>query len=146
MATTQCVVSTLKKRAEFLRVRGGARLETRAFVLEGKPRAPEAEPDAGAGAAAAPSAGPTCRFGFTITKRLGNAVVRNRIRRRLREAVRRVAPVAARPGYDYVLVVRGAALTRDFADLCRDLETALARVNRMPIDQPRKRRGAGPVS
>ena len=57
------------------------------------------------------------RFGFTATKKLGNAVTRNRIRRRLKEAVRLVAPGAARAGCDYVLIAREAAATRPFAAL-----------------------------
>jgi ribonuclease P protein component len=105
-----------------MRIRGGARVETVSFVLEGKAR-PAAEISSNAQRA-------TCRFGFTVTKRLGNAVVRNRIRRRLRESVRKIAPGAARGGMDYVLVARSAAATRDFAELCRDLDRALARAHR----------------
>ena len=69
------------------------------------------------------------RFGFTATKKLGNAVVRNRIRRRLKEAVRLVAPDHARPGCDYVLIAREAAATRPFAALEKDLVAALAAVH-----------------
>ena len=72
-------IDTLKKRAEFLRLRGGARWATPSCVVETKPAA-----DPGATAR-----GP--RFGFTVTKKLGNAVVRNRIRRRLRAALSAVA-------------------------------------------------------
>lgn len=66
------------------------------------------------------------RFGFTATKKLGNAVMRNRIRRRLKEAVRLTAPVGAQAGCDYVLIAREAAATRPFATLERDLREAFA--------------------
>lgn len=73
-----------------------------------------------------PSAGSPPRFGFTATKKLGNAVARNRIRRRLKEVVRLVAPSQARAGCDYVLIAREAAATRLFATLERDLAAAFA--------------------
>jgi ribonuclease P protein component len=116
-------VGTLKKRAEFLRLRGGARCATPAFVLETRER--------GAGLARAEdAAGATdARFGYTVTKKLGGAVVRNRIRRRLKAAVGFVAPKLARAGYDYVLVARAAAYDRAFPDLKKDLERALQRVH-----------------
>lgn len=71
-------------------------------------------------------AGMPPRFGFTATKKLGNAVTRNRIRRRLKEAVRLVAPGVARGGCDYVLIAREAAATLPFATLERDLAAAFA--------------------
>lgn len=107
----------LKKRADFLRLRGGARCATPGFVLETKPQ-PEA---------AKPGTGP--RFGFTVTKAVGNAVVRNRIRRRLRAAVTILAPEKARAGHDYVLIARAAALNRSFPDLKKDLERAFQGVH-----------------
>src|SRR5690606_26002336 len=75
------------------------------------------------------------RFGFTVSSRSvarevdgqrkrGTAVDRNRARRRLKEAVRIVAPEAARPGFDYVIIGRPLALTRKFADLLDDLRRA----------------------
>lgn len=110
------MIATLKRRSEFLRVRGGARWSTPGFVMEAKPREEATRGEA--------------RFGFTVTRQLGKAVVRNRIRRRLREAVRLLAPACARLGIDYVLIARSAALERDFTTLKHDLETAFARVNR----------------
>jgi len=116
-------VVTLKKRAEFLRLRGGARFATPSFVLETRPReAAFRAPPAGGQADGA-------RFGFTVTKKIGGAVVRNRIRRRLKAAVSLLAPKLARPGHDYVLVARLAALDRSFPDLKKDLERALHRVH-----------------
>jgi ribonuclease P protein component len=66
--------------------------------------------------------------GFTATKRLGTAVVRNRARRRLREAARLVFPELGRPGFDYVLVARPPALACDFQALKAGLRDAVARV------------------
>ncbi len=69
------------------------------------------------------------RFGFTATKTLGSAVVRNRARRRLREAVRLTAPSHAVKGYDYVLIARSGTVKRPFTELVKDLERALAKVH-----------------
>lgn len=67
----------------------------------------------------------TIRVGITVTKKIGKAVTRNRIRRRLREAVRAVAAEAGEPGCDYVLIARAAAYDRAFPDLLDDLRRAL---------------------
>jgi len=69
------------------------------------------------------------RVGFTASRRVGGAVARNRAKRRLRAAVARVMPERAKAGQDYVVIARTATLDRDFGDLLRDLETALARVD-----------------
>jgi ribonuclease P protein component len=114
-------LATLARRAEFLRVRGGARWTSASFVLEAKARPPV---NAGEGDPAG------ARFGFTVTKKLGSAVVRNRIRRRLKEAARHLAASHTRADCDYVLIAREAALRRPFVDLVADLATALERVNR----------------
>ena len=68
------------------------------------------------------------RVGFTVSRKVGNAVTRNRVRRRLREVARLVIPDQARPGLDYVLIGRQAALSRDFADLRQELVEALRRL------------------
>src|SRR5262249_52039726 len=107
---------TIKKRSEFLRIRGGARGATPLCVVETKP-APEG----------VPSTGP--RFGFTGTKQLGNAVVRNRIRRRLKAAVNLLQQANARTGFDYVLVARSAAYDCPFPELVKELEYAFHRVH-----------------
>ena len=70
------------------------------------------------------------RVGFTTTKKLGNAVIRNRIKRRLREIARLKLGGVAHCGHDYVLIGRGASLTRPFADLEKDLYSALKRLHR----------------
>jgi ribonuclease P protein component len=111
-------LSTLKNRADFLRLRGGARWATAAFVLETKPRP--------ASQLASVEAGP--RFGFTVTKAMGSAVVRNRIRRRLKGAVLALV-CSARADNDYVLIARAAALDRPFSELKKDLEQAFQRVH-----------------
>ena len=68
------------------------------------------------------------RVGFTVSRKVGNAVIRNRVRRRLREVARLVIPVRARPDLDYVLVGRQAALSRDFGVLQQELVEALKRL------------------
>jgi ribonuclease P protein component len=109
-------LATLKRRAEFLRVRDGGRWATSAFVLEGKQRSGPAPAD-------------TPRFGFTVSKQVGNAVERNRIRRRLKAAVRDVLLERARRDFDYVLIARRPALDTAFASLVSDLVEALKRVH-----------------
>ena len=69
------------------------------------------------------------RFGFTVTKRLGKAVVRNRARRRLKEAVRLVAPELAQAGFDYVLIGRQGALDEAFGVILEELRTALRKIH-----------------
>ena len=113
---------TLKTRAEFLSVRGGARWAGEAFVVEATRR----KSAAGVVAAECPSKAP--RFGFTVTKKIGNAVVRNRVRRRLKAAVASMPADAAVSSCDYVLIARLPALKRPFEDLKTDLEKALVRV------------------
>jgi ribonuclease P protein component len=103
----------LRKRAEFLAVAGGARASRRGFLLQ--MRAPSAEDGTR-----------PARFGFTVTKKMGNSPERNRIRRRLREAVRLSATPHALPGADYVLVGRRAALSQPFEFLVTDLISGLA--------------------
>jgi ribonuclease P protein component len=110
-------LSTLKKRADFLRIRGGPRWSTPAFVLEARARTADAgttEP----------------RFGFTVSKKVGGAVVRNRVRRRLRALVSALEPERLRPAFDYVLIARPGAEQRSYQDLAADLGQALDRVHR----------------
>jgi ribonuclease P protein component len=106
----------LRQRADFLAVADGARVSSTAFALQSRRR---------------DDIGPI-RVGFTVTKKNGTATERNRIRRRLREAVRELGDVAMRPHHDYVLVGRRAALTRNFTDLLEELRTALRRLDRQP--------------
>jgi ribonuclease P protein component len=112
-------LATLKRRADFLRVRKGARWATASFVLEAKARA-EAD-------RATPEKRP--RFGFTVTRQIGKAVERNRIRRRLKAAVREVGVDHAKGDFDYVLIARRPALTSAYTVIVADLVKALERVH-----------------
>jgi len=105
----------LKKRAEFLFVAGGARYVSEAFVLQARRRRGD------------PGAKP--RGGFTASRKVGNAVARNRARRRLKEAARQVLEKAAIEGHDYVLVARQAAVSHPFADILIDLGKAVQKVH-----------------
>ncbi len=68
------------------------------------------------------------RIGFTVSKKVGNAVVRNRMKRRFRELARAVLPEAGIAGADHVLIGRASGIERPFADLVADLKRALARM------------------
>ncbi len=76
------------------------------------------------------------RFGFTVTKKTGGAVERNRIRRRLKAAVRIASPKAS-AGVDYVIVGRRAAIDRDFKTLIADVESGLAKAGPRPAIEKR---------
>ncbi len=69
------------------------------------------------------------RIGFTVSRKVGNAVERNRVRRRLREAVRRAAEGRIRDGHDYVIIGRRAALDAPYMRIVEDLATAFAKVH-----------------
>jgi ribonuclease P protein component len=112
----QIAIERIKIRADFLRAAQGRKHGTPGFLLQmTATKEPKAE---------------VARVGYTVTKKLGNSVVRNRARRRLKEAARRVLPLYARPGSDYVLVGRADALTRPFSLLMDDLKAALAKIHR----------------
>jgi ribonuclease P protein component len=116
----------LKSRADFLRVAAGRRRAARpGLVLQ---------------AAARPPAGgePAVRVGFTASRKVGNAVSRNRAKRRLRAAAAEVLAAAGRAGTDYVLIARAATGERAYADLVGDLVSALRQ-----IDRPRPSRREG---
>jgi len=106
-------VNRLKKRADFLRAARGIRRVEGAITLETCPT-PEAEIALGA-----------LRVGFTASKKIGNAVVRNRAKRRLRAAASQLLPLLGRAGHDYVLVARGTTVARPFPALLSDITTAL---------------------
>jgi ribonuclease P protein component len=123
--------ATLKKRADFLRLRGGARCATPSFVLETRPRPSEDREITGP------------RFGYTVTKKIGGAVERNRIKRRLRAVVGLVTSEKARSDHDYVLIARGPALVCPFSDLKKDLERALQRVHQAVVPSAKGPRAKG---
>lgn len=108
---------TMKTRAEFLRAASARRQGTGGFLLQARHRNDgKAE----------------VHVGFTASKKIGNAVARNRAKRRLREVARAVLPGLALAGWDYVLVARpGATIDRPYADLLADLEAALRQIHKV---------------
>lgn len=112
-AVSLCV---LRKRADYLKAASARRQGTGGFLLQARDRQ---------------DGDPAARIGFTASKKIGNAVLRNRAKRRLRALAREVLAPAARPGWDYVLVARPeATVTRPYAELRADLEQALHSVHR----------------
>ncbi|MBS0527103.1 MAG: ribonuclease P protein component [Proteobacteria bacterium] len=113
----------LPNRRDFLRVQAGRRCAMPGFVLQAAP---------------VPADLPSMpvRVGFTVSKKVGNAVVRNRVRRRLREIARQVIPGQARTDLDYVLVGRQAARERDFAIMRQELVEALKRLKALAVATP----------
>lgn len=120
----------LRKRRDFLAAAKAERAGATSFLMQGRDRG-----DAG-----------TMRVGFTVTKKTGNSVVRNRIRRRLREAVRRVMPDAGRAGFDYVLVAREAALRTPFETLVQEIERSVRKVHTPKVPGARKSPSKTPAS
>ena len=106
-------LTTLKRRADFLRANGGRRHATPGFVLQLRPRA---------------DGDLTKRVGFTVTKKIGNAVLRNRCKRRLRGLARDILPRAGSAGADHVLIGRSECPTRDYATMRAELEGACRRL------------------
>jgi ribonuclease P protein component len=107
----RAAIGRLKRREDFLRVAGARRKAALPGVVLQAAPGPESD---------------TIRCGFTATKKLGGAVVRNRAKRRLRAAAQAVLPVAGTHGYDYVLVARAGTLDRPWPQLLDDLRRALA--------------------
>jgi ribonuclease P protein component len=136
-ATQRPVVARLKKRADFLAAAKGRREHQRCFVLQARPRGEAADPATEAHIMDAP------RFGFTVTKKVGNSVIRNRIRRRLREAVRLTELSLPKPNHDYVLIARIEALTAPFEDMRGEIFRALTRIHQTKSRQT-KIHQAGP--
>lgn len=104
---------TLKTRPDFLRAARAKRMPLGAFLLQARERQPQED-------------GTDIRVGFTCSKKVGNAVARNRAKRRLREIARAVLPQEGRTGWDYVLIGRrDATATHDFAAMKAELTRAL---------------------
>lgn len=113
----------LKHRSDFLNVRGGVRWVTPSFILQARTSVEDVtdrqgEEDVNAS-----------RVGFTVTKKIGNAVKRNRVRRRLKEVVRQNADLLSKAAVDYVLIARQGAENRQFGVLNEDFRLALRRVH-----------------
>jgi ribonuclease P protein component len=106
-------MQTLKRRQDFIAAAKALSWGTPAFLLQVRPRGDDTP----------------ARVGFTCTKKLGNAVTRNRIKRRLREAARLGLSGIARPSFDYVLIGRSAAMSQDFEILKSDLISVAKRLH-----------------
>lgn len=107
---------TLQKRRDFLAANHGLRWGTKGYLLQGRPRADDTL---------------TLRVGFTCSKKVGNAVARNRAKRRLREIARLGLPELGRAGWDYVLIGKaGVTASRDFVQMQEDLRYALRKIHR----------------
>jgi ribonuclease P protein component len=124
IANQVIAMERLKRRTDFRAAAAGLRAPGRTFVLQARQRA---------------EAGPV-RIGFTVSKQVGNAVKRNRVRRRLRETVRLAPPAVFHAGHDYVLIGRRTALEAPFAEIARELDVAL---NRIHAPEPAARGGTG---
>ncbi|MEO1329790.1 MAG: ribonuclease P protein component [Pseudomonadota bacterium] len=129
--------STLKKRRDFLAAARARRWAAPGFVLQARRRKPDEPSDA------------PIRIGYTASKKVGNAVARNRAKRRLRALAAELAPSAGEPGFDYVLIARADATTSlPFATLRQQMAQAFERVHaerRQPPDgrKPNKPKAAG---
>lgn len=109
-------LQTLRKRRDFLAANHGMRWGTKGFMLQARPRNDDCS---------------FTRVGFTCSKKLGNAVARNRAKRRLREIARLVLTQAARAGWDYVFIGKsGVTASRDFLLMQDDLRYALRKLHR----------------
>jgi ribonuclease P protein component len=104
---------TIRKRSDFLAANRGKRAPMPGFVLLVRPRGDEDS---------------TMRVGFTVTKKIGNAVVRNRMKRRFRELARELLPELGIAGADHVLIGRAGGIERDYASLANELKRALKKV------------------
>lgn len=116
----------LTRRADFLAANRGLRVARPGFVLLARPNGGEA-----------------MRFGITVTKKIGNAVVRNRMKRRFRALLRELLPASGLAGHDHVLIGREGGVERDFALLRSELDAALARAAAGKGDPPRRPRTGG---
>jgi ribonuclease P protein component len=117
----------LTRRADFRAASHGARASAGAFALQARWRGDE----------------PGIRVGFTVSRQVGNAVERNRVRRRLREIVRLAAGSEMRDGHDYVLIGRRAALALPFGAMKQELDAALRRVRSAKIAERGGREATG---
>jgi len=115
-------IERLKRRSEFLRAaRQGNKSVTAGLIVQARQRKKGENPDDGNENAV--------RVGFTVTKKVGNAVIRNRVRRRLKAVAAEVLPERVRGGQDLVIIGRMATIRRSYAALIKDLESAIKKLN-----------------
>lgn len=112
----------MRKRADFLAANRGLRVARPGFVLLANPNQGEGK-----------------RYGITVTKKVGNAVVRNRIKRRFRELLRAALPEYGLADHDHVLIAREGGIEREFEKLKAELNEALERARAGKGDPPRRR-------
>lgn len=110
----------LKKRSDFLKTAKGLKYVSRGFVLQALQRNP----------AVNAAVNEQIRIGFTASKKVGNAVCRNRAKRRLREVARNIANPVAKMGYDYVFIARKNILAMEFDQLMADVQQAMQNIHR----------------
>jgi len=112
-SSTQSPLDRIKKRPDYLAVAATRRKwVTPAFILQAMPGESDSPP----------------KVGFTVSKKVGKAVIRSKARRRLKEAARKVFPLSGKTGWCYVLVGRQAATNYPFEKLCGDMRWALAKL------------------
>jgi ribonuclease P protein component len=129
----------LRRRQDFVRAsKTGARFSARLFTLQMAGR--------GAAEEIAEEMVEVPRFGFTVTKKVAGAVGRNRIRRRLKEALRVSGDLGARTGRDYVFVARREALHAPFADIVTQMAEGFARLEERPAANARRKRKDRPAA
>lgn len=131
-------LARLKRRADFLRVAGVRRKwVTPGVMLQVANAQQGAQRGDQQGTRQAGPDGTTIQIGFTASRKVGNAVVRNRARRRLKAVVDEVMPLYAKPGLDYVLIARRDTATRPYALLVEDLKLALRKTGALRSDSLR---------
>jgi ribonuclease P protein component len=121
--STHSPIKVITKRADFLAANKGLRNARTGFVLLTRP-----------------NDGKGMRFGITVTKKIGNAVVRNRMKRRFRELLRAALPTQGLPDHDHVLIGRAGGVERDFTRMADELSQALVRAHEGKGDSARGRR------
>ena len=113
MAIKKIKLGKLKKRSEFLYVRNGHYQAKPNVVIQMRVQLEKTD---------------TINVGFTATKKIGNAVVRNRCKRRMRELARALLPLYGKPGHNYVFIARAGTAKALWDDLYKDVEKALLRL------------------